>query len=262
MNWENLKQKMKASIQYNQQNYTIDFQKPMDISLPIQNKKEAASAWYCPSPEIAPVMTEHFVGAVHKGGSVNFNNISFNPHGNGTHTECVGHISNAFYSINSHLKRFFFLAQLISISPVVEGEDQIITTAQIQTVFQKKALPEALIIRTIPNPLSKKQKQYSNSNPPFVEASVMDWLYQQGVRHFLIDTPSVDKEVDAGVLAAHHAFWDYPNNPRLDATITELIYVPDYIKDGLYFLNLQVAAFENDATPSKPTLYAIEESLG
>ena len=73
----------------------------------------------------------------------------------------------------------------------------------------------------------------------------------------MIDTPSVDKELDEGKLAAHHAYWDYPNNPRLDATITELVYVPNEIKDGLYLLNLQMAAIENDASPSKPTLYVI-----
>jgi hypothetical protein len=33
--------------------------------------------------------------------------------------------------------------------------------------------------------------------------------------------------------------------------------VPNTIKDGLYFLNLMVAAIENDASPSKPVLYEI-----
>ena len=45
---------------------------------------------------------------------------------------------------------------------------------------------------------------------------------------------------------------------RLDCTITELIYVPDDIPDGLYLLNLQIASFEIDVSPSKPVLYQIE----
>ena len=85
----------------------------------------------------------------------------------------------------------------------------------------------------------------------------MNWLYEQGVRHFLIDTPSVDREEDGGDLAAHHAFWNYPSAPRLDATITELIFVPEIVKDSIYFLDLQVAALENDASPSKPLLYSV-----
>jgi hypothetical protein len=36
-----------------------------------------------------------------------------------------------------------------------------------------------------------------------------------------------------------------------------MIFVPDEVKDGTYLLNLQIASFENDASPSKPVLYAI-----
>ena len=61
-----------------------------------------------------------------------------------------------------------------------------------------------------------------------------------------------------GKLLAHKAFWNYPKNTRFEATITELVYVPAKIEDGLYFLNLQPASFENDAAPSKPVLYKIE----
>lgn len=248
---------MKATINYLDKDYHIDLQAPIDLSLPIKPNLNAASAWHCPPPTITPVMTEHFVGAVKAGGAVNFNNVVFNPHGNGTHTECVGHISKEFYSVNQVLDRFFFFAQLISIEPAAIDENLIITIEQLQNAFNSSAFPQALLIRTLPNSDLKKERQYSNTNPPFVAAAAMNWLYEQGVRHFLIDTPSVDKEVDNGVLAAHHAFWNYPTNPRLDATITELIYVPSSVKDGLYFLNLQIAAFENDATPSKPTLYLI-----
>jgi hypothetical protein len=36
-----------------------------------------------------------------------------------------------------------------------------------------------------------------------------------------------------------------------------MIYVDDTVSDGSYILNLQIAAFENDASPSKPVLYKI-----
>jgi hypothetical protein len=84
-----------------------------------------------------------------------------------------------------------------------------------------------------------------------------------GIKHLLIDLPSVDREEDGGRLAAHKAFWnvlDTTNlNPeaRVDCTITEMIYVNDAILDGSYVLNLQIASFENDASPSKPLLYAL-----
>ena len=69
------------------------------------------------------------------------------------------------------------------------------------------------------------------------------FLREKGVKHLLIDLPSVDKEKDEGKLLSHHAFWNTSGKVRLDATITEFIYVPNTIKDGLYFLNLMVAAY-------------------
>ena len=57
-------------------------------------------------------------------------------------------------------------------------------------------------------------------------------------------------------LAAHHAFWNYPAVTDLRRTITEMIHVPDEVRDGEYILELQVPHFINDAAPSRPLLYA------
>ena len=78
-----------------------------------------------------------------------------------------------------------------------------------------------------------------------------------GVKHWLCDVPSVDREDDGGHLLAHHAWWHYPEAPRTDATITELIFVPDEAADGLYLLNLQVAPIESDAAPSRPLIFPL-----
>ena len=83
------------------------------------------------------------------------------------------------------------------------------------------------------------------------------YLKEKGVNHLLIDLPSVDKENDDGALVCHNAFWNTDGVIRTKATITEFIFVKNSIKDGTYFLNLQVAPFENDASPSRPVLYAI-----
>ena len=100
-------------------------------------------------------------------------------------------------------------------------------------------------------------KQYSNTNWPYLTEEATLFIRNQGVEHLLIDLPSVDKEKDEGKLLAHKAFWDYPDNPRLNATITEIVYADQSIQDGTYVLNLQIASFENDASPSKPVLYRI-----
>ena len=85
----------------------------------------------------------------------------------------------------------------------------------------------------------------------------MQKIVDLGINHLLIDLPSVDPEWDNGALASHHIYWNYPDNPRLDASITEFAFVRDDIQDGEYLLKLNVSNFESDAAPSRPVLYPI-----
>jgi kynurenine formamidase len=161
--------------------------------------------------------------------------------------------------VNEALKTFFFTAKLISLEPEERGGDRVISEAQIRKNLQENKV-EALIIRTMPNYIDKRTKKYSNTNWPYLEENAAKYIRECGIKHLLVDLPSVDKEKDEGKLLAHKAFWDHPKNTRFDATITELIYVPNKIEDGDFILNLQIASFENDATPSKPVLYRMEET--
>ncbi|MFI5222440.1 MAG: cyclase family protein, partial [Bacteroidia bacterium] len=116
---------------------------------------------------------------------------------------------------------------------------------------------ESLIIRTLPNASAKLTKKYSGNNPPYLEAGLCEFLKEKNIKHLLVDLPSVDPESDNGKLSAHRAFWNYPSQPRMDSTITEMIFVDDKIKDGIYLLNIQIASIESDASPSKPVLYEL-----
>ena len=190
------------------------------------------------------------------GADVNFNNIWFNPHAHGTHTECVGHITKKVHSINQQLKQFFYLAEVITVAPEKKGKDFVISKKQLQFALGNKKR-DAVVIRTIPNTIEKLSQHYSHTNPPYLLSEAAIYLRDKGVKHLLIDLPSVDKEQDNGELLAHNAFWNTAGRTRMDATITEFIFVPNTVLDGTYFLNLQIAPFENDATPSKPVLYNI-----
>ncbi|WP_418508549.1 cyclase family protein [Corallibacter sp.] len=249
---------MKATIETNSKKYKIDLKKPLDISIPLQASESNVNAWYQDAPKIEPVKDEDWVGSVAQGSSVNFNNIFFNPHAHGTHTECVGHITKKVHSINQNLKQFFFLAEVVTVAPEKLYDDFVISKKQLQFALGNKKR-EALVIRTIPNMTDKTSKQYSNTNPTYLLEEAAIYLREKGVKHLLIDLPSVDKEKDEGKLLAHHAFWNTAGRPRLDATITEFIFVPNSVLDGTYFLNIQIAPFENDASPSKPVLYQILE---
>ena len=243
-------------------NFQIDLSKPIDISIPLSNTDANPIAWYLDKPEINAVVFGDWTGSVKEGASTNFNTIQFNPHAHGTHTECLGHITKEFYSINDCLKQFFYFAKLVSVEPEVQGEDFVIGKNQLEMLLGAEVV-DTLIIRTLPNFETKKHQNYSNTNPPYLSEEAMIFIRESGIQHLLIDLPSVDKEHDEGKLLAHKAFWNVKDvnnlnaDARLHCTITEMIFVADEIKDGSYLLNLQIASFENDASPSKPILYKI-----
>lgn len=251
---------MKIQFDHLKKQYTADLSQPLDISQPIIEGPKQTKCFYAPDYKTDPVIAGDFIGSTQLGGPLNFLNVHINPHGNGTHTECVGHIAREKYTINKALKTFHFMAKLITVSPTkLDNGDFLVTRHQIAELVEEKEL-SAIIIRTTPNDLTKKQRNYSGTNPTYFEESGIEYLVSRGVQHLLTDLPSVDREEDGGKLLSHKAFWQYPDNPRKEATITELIYVPDVIIDGDYLLNLQIASFEIDVTPSKPVLYKVLET--
>ena len=248
---------IKAVIQHNFKTYEADLTKPLDISIPLKEGLENVNCFYAPPVHIAPVVFGDFVGSTKKGGLLNFKNVQLNPHGNGTHTECVGHIAQATYNLPDCLSTFHFISKLITIIPTKVGSDRIIFKEQIEDVLAKDEVT-ALVIRTYPNDDLKKRTNYSGANPPYLHHEAIQYIVECGIEHLLIDLPSVDREEDEGKLLAHKAFWQYPDNIRAHCTISELIYVNNAIKDGFYFLNIQITALELDASPSKPILYQLE----
>ncbi|MFT4973578.1 MAG: arylformamidase [Saprospiraceae bacterium] len=247
------------SIQINSKSIqgTADLNNPIDISIPLKNGKNNPNTFFLPSPKIGPIIGENFVGDVNQGGSCNCDTISLTPHGNGTHTECVGHISSERNTINASLNNFHFLAKLITITPKEILGDFVITKAQIRAEFESRDC-EALIIRTKPNSIDKKTKTYSGNIPAYIENEAIRLITHMGIKHLLIDLPSVDKEEDGGVMIGHHTFFNYPISPKTDRTITEMIYVDNKVEDGYYLLNLLIAPIESDASPSKPIIYPIK----
>ncbi|WP_147677299.1 cyclase family protein [Algibacter pacificus] len=248
---------MQTTIQYNSRKLQIDLKKPIDISIAIDASKQNVNAWYIGEPTIAPVQEGERIASVKAGSAINFNNISFNPHAHGTHTECVGHITETVHSVNQSLKQFFFLAEVITVAPERINDDFVISKKQLKYALGNKKR-DAVVIRTLPNTKEKLSRQYSNTNPTYLLEEAAIYLKEKGVKHVLVDLPSIDKEQDGGELLAHNAFWNTSGKLRFDATITEFIFVPNTIEDGEYFLNLQIASFENDAAPSKPVLYKVE----
>jgi kynurenine formamidase len=147
------------------------------------------------------------------------------------------------------------MAEVISIAPKQGPDGSKITRDQIKAAVSFRT--DALVVRTLPNPEDKQTRLYTGTNPPWFQEDAMIWIRERGYQHLLTDLPSVDPEVDGGRLAAHKAFWDAAGQVRAEATITEMIYVPAKIPDGLYLLDLHNLAFDLDVSPSRPMLYVV-----
>ncbi len=256
---------MKARISTGIREMEFDLARPFPISIRLRDGKQNPVAWYADYPKITPVQMEGFVGSVAKGGNVNTNDIAFNPHGNGTHTECIGHLTEQAHQLDEYMREFIFIAQVVTVEPVEIDEDISEYRKTGDRVIMPSSIADleimddvrAVVIRTTPNSEEKLTKTYTGSNPPYVDPLCLALLREKGVEHLLIDLPSVDKESDGVLMKAHRAFWFDGDEPRMHATITEMVYVPERIKDGEYLLNIMIAPFGNDASPSKPVLYPI-----
>lgn len=248
---------MQLSIHFEGVEFTASGEEAVDLSLAFQ-ETGGPSAWYVEPMRVEPVRANGFLGSVAEGGDVNFRDVTFNPHGNGTHTECVGHISEAAHSVNRISIPPLMPCLIVSIQPEFKNEDHVITAKALELASKRhwsgQTAPPSLVLRTLPNSAEKRSKNWSNTNAPYLEAAAAQWLVDRGVEHLLLDLPSVDREQDGGALAAHHIFWQWPADLREHATITEFIFVPDTLRDGLHLLNLQTAPFELDATPSRPVI--------
>lgn len=251
-----------------------------DVSQALNFNKEQPKVYGVENATSVAYSNNNFIGDTRQGGVCNFESLKLVPHCNGTHTECIGHISNNRLSIHDQLQKVLIPNTLISLSPLKRDEtkdtyhpqlnhdDLLITRKLIEdalTLADSNFL-EALTIRTLPNKESKLNRNYEKIQAPFFSIEAMEFIVKKGVNHLLVDMPSVDRILDDGKLTAHRIFWnlkqgghDIDTSASLNKTITEMIYVADHIADGKYLLNLQIAPFVSDASPSRPILFDIIE---
>ncbi|WP_066838184.1 cyclase family protein [Rufibacter ruber] len=248
-----------ATLTFRNRNYTFDPLQPLDISLPLAAGPENINCFWAEPVQVETITVGDFVGSVAAGGATNYQRVHLTPHGNGTHTECYGHISpDPAATLDQCLRRFLFVAQVVTVAPRrQENGDLMVMANDVLAKVEGTHLPEALVLRTLPNSEAKRTAHYSGTNPAYLEPALAQFLAENQIEHLLLDLPSVDREEDGGALLAHRAFWQYPAAVRTNATITELIFVPDAVADGLFLLNLQVTSLVLDASPSRPVLYAL-----
>lgn len=241
----------------------FDLSIPLDFSGPQPNHFGAAAA------HANALVSGGFTGDTRRGGSCNCTTVTLTPHCNGTHTETVWHLTDDPVPANAAVLEFELDAVLVTVTPErgrdcnetadppVQADDLLVT----RRALAGTPAARALIVRTQPNDAGKRHAAWGERPAPFFTNEAMAWVVQQGYEHLLFDGPSLDRLHDDGKLATHHIFWGLPRGSRnsrdaarAQATVTEMIYVPDAATDGRYALSLQLAPFVADATPSRPLI--------
>ena len=132
--------------------YALDLAEWTDISIPLKFNGPQPNAFGVEPASSTACEYGDLVGDTRSGGSCNFEQVTLIPHCNGTHTECVGHITNERISIRECLTDVFISASLISVEPVPAAEcdesyavafgpdDRLITRQMIESGASKRAV--------------------------------------------------------------------------------------------------------------------------
>ncbi len=257
---------MKARIDWHGGILEVDFSLGRSLAISIDPRGKNPNFFAEAAARAEPLRCGGFVGDMAGGGSCNAEVIQFSTHSHGTHTECVGHISPERQAVTGTIEQRPTLMRLVTIAGDVLEGDQFIPARALADLDQFDG--SAVAIRTLPNDVEKLHRDYDETPGfPVLTSEAMTRLSKQRLMHLLIDTPSVDHP-DNQVLENHATWWGLdarvlPGVPNPAArSITEMIYVPDEIEDGDYWLDLQLAPLVSDAVPSRPVIYPLTRVQG
>jgi arylformamidase len=274
---------LKAQLEVAGRGLRVDLERPIDLSVELDFEGPQVRHFGAPRARSRPFTAPAFSGSVARGASCNCQEITLIPHCNGTHTECVGHLTREPLHAQRIVPRGLLPALLLSLTAVAArdtSESSDPAPAVDDTLLTRDALesrwaaelpfePRALVLRTLPNEPAKRARDYADLSPPYLTREAARYLIERGVEHLVVDLPSIDRAHDEGRLTAHRLFFGLaPGESALEralrpqCTVTELAYIPQEAIDGPYFLQLQVPAINGDAVPSRPLLYRLASELG
>jgi putative cyclase len=269
---------VKARIALGGREFGVDLARPLQLAVPLDFAGPQPRHFGAPRASARPFEVPGFKGAVAAGASCNCEALSLIPHCNGTHTECVGHLTRERLDAWRVIPAGLLPALLVSVAaelaqdcgegsvPPPHAGDRLITRRALERAWPAGApfAPVALALRTLPNPPDKRTRDYSEATPPYLSQQAAQLLVERAISHLIVDVPSIDRAHDEGRLTAHRIFFGLPPGAselaaaqRAHATITELAFMGDELSDGAYLLELQAPALGGDAVPSRPLLYRL-----
>jgi arylformamidase len=257
--------------------FQVDFGQPVSLAIPLDFAGPQASCFGAPRAGSSPLRSGGFTGDTRQGGSCNCEVLTLAPHCNGTHTECVGHVTDERVAVGERVTGGVELAQLVTVLPVPAEAtaedsdprpapgDRLVTAAALDRAAAGNPGPRAsaLVVRTLQE--APPLRNYAGPAPaPYFSRQAAEWVVGRGIETLVLDLPSADRADDGGRLTAHRIFFGLPPGSRDAraasrpyASITELAWIAPAIADGYYLLDLQIPSFLSDAAPSRPLLFAV-----
>jgi kynurenine formamidase len=228
----------------------IDLSRPISLAIALDFSDQQPRHFGAPQATSRPFAVPGFSGSVEHGASCNCQTLTLIPHCNGTHTECVGHLTREPLDAHRVAPFGFLPALVVSIEPIEASasresthptprpNDQLITRHALEISWRAATAagtgmaaakgagaagagagapttpahfePRALVIRTLPNAPDKQHQNYSDSTPPYLSREAAELLIERGIEHLVVDLPSIDRAHDEGRLTAHRIFFGLP----------------------------------------------------
>src|SRR5215213_180315 len=182
---------MKTLIQINGRNFNLDLSQPIDISIPLSFNGQQPNAFGVEPATSTACEYGSLMGDTRRAGSCNFEQVTLIPHCNGTHTECVGHITNERISVLDCLQDTFLPAVLVTAESEFHIDDLVISEKGLQfahSIGGASEVDTALIVRTSPNDDRKLSQVYdADFIPPYFTPEAMEYIVASGFKHLLVD---------------------------------------------------------------------------
>ncbi len=213
---------------------------------------------------------------VDDGAPVDCADVMLNPHGGGTHVECVGHIVADAWTLADVEMPGLLPATLLEVKVEAlggcgehaggksAGTDRVLTARALTEAWDAcgvEGFDEAIAVRTDAASALPVGADWTGTNPPYPTIEAMDWLAGRARSLLVLDLPSLDREDDGGTTPNHRRWWGLPDGARTlgavaapQRLICELARFGPDLAPGPHLLRLDVAPIASDAAPARVRL--------
>ena len=168
-----------------------------DISIPLEFDAPQPTFFGASPAAAAVVSAGSFVGDVRRGGSCNCSTYTLTPHCNGTHTECVGHVTAERLSVRDLSSEHFSAAAASFQSKPTTVITRAGASPTAVAPHELASLPRARRAHAPEHARQASAQLRPRPRLPYFDAEAMHWIVSNGITALVVDLPSLDRGDDA-----------------------------------------------------------------